>query len=89
MVNIVGTACPGCSVEVFENSDTDGEGETYVGGTTADASGAFTVTVDRLAKPYVTATASDAINGTSEFSAVFTATVTGGNVYLPIVLKNR
>jgi hypothetical protein len=45
------------------NSDTDGEGETYVGGTTADASGAFTVTVDRLAKPYVTATASDAING--------------------------
>jgi hypothetical protein len=45
------------------NSDTDGEGETYVGGTTADASGAFTVTFDRLAKPYVTATASDAING--------------------------
>jgi hypothetical protein len=36
-VNIVGSACPSCSVEVFENGDTDGEGETYVGGTTADA----------------------------------------------------
>jgi len=88
-VNVVGTACPNCTVEVFENSDTDGEGEIYVGHTTATASGAFTVTVSSLSKPYLTATATDVISGTSEFSAVFTATVTGGgNIYLPIILKN-
>jgi len=89
-VNIVGTACPGCTVEVFRNSDTDGEGETYVGNTTATAGGAFTVTVSSLSNPYLTATATDAISGTSEFSAVFTFTVTGGgNVYLPIITKNH
>jgi uncharacterized repeat protein (TIGR01451 family) len=70
-VNIVGTACPDCTVEVFENGDTDGEGETYVGDSTADGSGAFTVTVSSLSKPYLTATATDAVSGTSEFSAVF------------------
>jgi hypothetical protein len=86
-VNVVGTACAGCTVEVFENSDTDGEGETYVGDTTATASGAFTVTVSSLRDPYLTATATDAVDGTSEFSAVFTSTVTGGNIYLPIILR--
>jgi uncharacterized repeat protein (TIGR01451 family) len=69
--SVSGTACPGCIVEVFENGDTDGEGETYMGDTTADASGAFTVTVSYLTQPYLTATATDAISGTSEFSAVF------------------
>jgi len=86
-VNVVGTACPGCTVQVFANSDTDGEGETYVGSVTATASGAFTVTVSFLGKPYLTATATRAISGTSEFSAVFTSTVTGGKVYLPLVLR--
>lgn len=91
-VNVVGTACAGCTVEVFENSDTDGEGETYVGNTTATASGAFTVTVSSLSKPYLTATATDVVSGTSEFSAVFTATVPlappVSPVYLPIILNN-
>ena len=88
-VNIVGTACAGCTVEVFENTDTDGEGETYIGDTTADTSGAFTVTVSSLSHPYLTATATDAVSGTSEFSAVFTSTVTASKVYLPIILKNH
>jgi hypothetical protein len=92
-VNIVGTACADCTVEVFENGDTDGEGETYVGDTTADASGNFTVTVSALSKPYLTATATDEISGTSEFSGVFTATVelapATGSIYLPIVVKNQ
>jgi CSLREA domain-containing protein len=91
-VNIVGTACADCTVEVFENSDADGEGETYVGDTTATTSGAFTVTVSSLSDPYLTATATDAISGTSEFSEVFTATVPlappVSPVYLPIILKN-
>jgi CSLREA domain-containing protein len=88
-VNVVGTACAGCTVEVFENGDTDGEGETHIGDTTATTSGAFTVTVSYLTKPYLTATATDATDGTSEFSEVFTSTVTGGRVYLPIILKNH
>ena len=91
-VNIVGTACADCTVEVFENSDADGEGETYVGDTTATTSGAFTVTVSSLSDPYLTATATDATDGTSEFSEVFTATVPlappVSPVYLPIILKN-
>jgi hypothetical protein len=88
-VSIIGTACADCAVEVFENGDTDGEGETFVGDSTADSSGAFTVTVSSLSDLYLTATATDAVSGTSEFSAVFTATVTGGvNIYLPIVSKN-
>jgi parallel beta-helix repeat protein len=86
--NIVGSACASCTVEVFENSDTDGEGENYVGDTTATASGAFTVTASYLTQPYLTATATDAVSGTSEFSEVFTTTVPlAPPVYLPIILK--
>jgi hypothetical protein len=89
-VHVVGTACPGCTVELFRNSDTDGEGETYVGDDTADAGGAFSVTVTYLNDPYLTATATDAVSGTSEFSAVFTATETGHrSIYLPVTLRNR
>jgi CSLREA domain-containing protein len=92
-VNIVGTACAGCTVEVFRNGDTDGEGETYIGATTATAGGAFTLTVSSLSQPYLTATATDAISGTSEFSGVFTATVElapgSGAVYLPIIMRNN
>ena len=87
-VDIVGTACPGCTVEVFENGNADGEGETYVGDATANASGAFSVTVSALGKPYLTATATDAVSGTSEFSVVF-STTEETYVYLPIVLNNH
>jgi hypothetical protein len=87
-VHVAGTACPGCTVELFTNGDTDGEGETYVGDGTADGSGAFSITVTYLDDPYLTATATGAVSGTSEFSAVFTATVTGHRaVYLPITLR--
>jgi hypothetical protein len=92
-VHVLGTACAGCTVEVFENDDTDGEGQIYVGDTTADASGAFTVTASALTQPYLTATATDLISGTSEFSAVFTATVSpvspSNLVYLPVVISNH
>jgi parallel beta-helix repeat protein len=91
-VNIVGSACPSCSVEVFENGDSDGEGETYLGSTTASAGGDFTLTISSLSDPHLTATATDG-RGTSEFSAVFTATVPltpdVSPTYLPIILKNR
>ena len=87
-VHVAGTACPGCTVELFTNGDTDGEGETYVGEDIADGSGAFSITVTYLDDPYLTATATDAVSGTSEFSAIFTATETGYcAVYLPITLR--
>ena len=64
-----------------------------MGDATADVNGAFTVTVGFLSDPYLTATATDPVSGTSKFSAMFTATVSGappaGPVYLPIVLKNH
>jgi hypothetical protein len=72
-------------VEVFENSDADGEGETYVGNTIATAGGAFTVTVSSLTQFHVTATATDAISGTSEFSAVFRHVQF--DTFLPLVVR--
>jgi CSLREA domain-containing protein len=86
-INIKGTACPGCTVEVFENRRADGEGETYVGSSTANASGDFDVTVSSLSKPHLTATATDPLSGTSEFASVF-STVEVTYVYVPIVMRN-
>jgi titin len=84
-VNITGTACPHCTVELFENSDTDGEGETFIGSTVADFSGIFTLTVPHLGSPYLTATATD-IRGTSEFPNVFTSLLRF--LFLPQIYKN-
>jgi hypothetical protein len=86
-INVVGFACPGCTVEVFENGDADGEGETYVARTTADGSGAFTITVGALTEPYLTATATDVVSGTSEFSAVFTTTLR--SIFLPLISNSH
>ena len=83
-VNISGTACNNCTVEVFANSDTDGEGKTYIGTTTADPSGNFSITVSSLSNPYLTATATDS-RGTSEFSEVFISTVR--EIFLPLVMR--
>jgi uncharacterized delta-60 repeat protein/CSLREA domain-containing protein len=89
-VEVLGIACPGCTVEVFENGNTDGEGERYVGSAAASESGAFTLTVSSLSELYLTATATDAVSGTSEFSAVFTATVPiyDYEVFLPLVIRD-
>ena len=87
-VHVMGTACPGCVVEVFANSDDDGEGETYVGQGTADLTGAFTVTLSELSQPYLTATATDAISGTSKFSAVFLSSVLELKYYFPVLMKS-
>lgn len=84
-VTIVGTACPGCVVEVFENSDDNGEGETYIGSTTATAAGAFTLTVGSVSDPYLTATATDVVSGTSEFSNSFPTPRL--HIYVPLVLS--
>lgn len=76
-----GTACAGCRVEIYR-ADVDpgnrGEGNRYLGFTTAAADGAFSGSIvpvnigDRLA-----AIAIDAAGNTSEFSVVFTVNVVG------------
>jgi hypothetical protein len=67
-----GTTCPGCTVEIF--SDSDDEGETYEGTVTADGSGVFTLAVT-VTGPYVTATATDGDGNTSEFSIPYAFSV--------------
>ena len=70
---VTGTACPGCLVEVFQNTDGDGEGQHFLGAVTAHvATGNFSLTAPFM-NPYLTATATDSGDGTSEFSAVFEA----------------
>jgi len=80
-----GTACPGCTVEVF--SDAEDEGRSYEGSTAADASGVFTFTrAGGLIGPYVTATATDRDGNTSEFSTPHKA---WARICLPVILKSK
>jgi titin len=81
---ISGTACSGCTVELFASGDTQGEGWVYLGSAVA-AGGVFTVSLIFLPYPYVTATATDTAMGTSEFSVFFTSTL--DFAYLPIVSR--
>jgi hypothetical protein len=69
---VVGTACGGCRVEVFE-SDNDnssyGQGKRYLGAVTAGSTGSFSYPSPSVAVgARVTATATDAAGNTSEFS---------------------
>jgi len=71
--SISGTACPECTVEVF--SDTEDEGQVYEGSTIANASGVFTFNKGSpLIGPNITATATDNSGNTSEFSTLKTVT---------------
>jgi titin len=84
-VEISGTACAGCTVEVFGNSIDTEAGEHYLGTTFADLSGDWVLSLGGLAHPYITATATDTVNGTSMFSHPFTATVR--SLFLPLILR--
>lgn len=64
-----GTACAGCTVDVF--SDGDNQGQVYEGTTTADGAGSWYLDKGSpLVGPHVTATATDAAGNTSEFASV-------------------
>lgn len=69
---VAGTACGGCTVEVFKADSAagqHGEGRTFLGSTTASGSGAFSVSVTGLGSgDVVTSTATDSLGNTSEFS---------------------
>ena len=62
---ISGTACAGCVVDLY--SDFSDEGEVYEGTALADAAGDWSFP-DPVTGPNVTATATSAVNSTSEFS---------------------
>ena len=85
-LTVVGTACPNCIVELFGSSTDDGEGQFYLGNATADWSGAFSLARTTMPYPYLTATATDSTNGTSEFSAVLTTTVVLVT-HLPVIVR--
>jgi CSLREA domain-containing protein len=82
---LTGNACAGCTVEVFASDDTQGEGRVYLSNGTADASGFFHIPFTGAPYPHLTATATHATNGTSEFSVVFTSIYQF--TYLPLMNK--
>lgn len=72
VTSVTGTACAGCTIEVFiadSGAGAHGEGRTFVGADTASGSGTFVVAVAGVSEgQYVTATATDAAGNTSEFA---------------------
>jgi CSLREA domain-containing protein len=75
--SVAGTACAGCTVELFladGAAGAYGEGRTFLTSATAGSAGAFTGTVSLERGQVVTATATDAAGNTSEFSLNVAAT---------------
>jgi titin len=83
-LDVIGTACPGCIVEVFQSFYMHGEGENYIGTVTADGSGAFTLSGVVIEDNFITATSTDLVLGTSEFSKMYTLQM---NLFFPIVSR--
>ena len=74
--NVAGTAPPHAIVELFYDDECPGcEGKTYIGSTTADASGNWTYSINNTGG--IVATATDTLGATSEFS---TATINTDSV---------
>ena len=84
---VSGTACPGCTVEVFLADSGDGaygEGQTFLGSTVADGAGNFIAAVSGASQgAYVTANATDAAGNTSEFSLNLLVGAGGGPTPTP------
>ena len=84
LVCVLGTACPGCIVELF--SDEEDEGRVYEGYTIADVNGNW-MWEGSPNGPNVTATATESDGSTSGFSAP--QKVWRRWVYLPVTLNGR
>lgn len=68
---LAGTACPGCTIEVF--SDDGPQGRAYEGTVVVDDLGGFDFSkAGQFGSPYVTTTATNSIGSTSSFSAAQT-----------------
>lgn len=79
---VSGTACPGCTVEIF--SDDEDEGRIYEGSTVSDGGGDWTWAGDPSG-PYLTVTATDEAGNTSAFSDPRFAG--RHRIYLPLILR--
>ena len=51
LLNVQGKTCGGCTVEIFANSNDDGEGETFMGSGIAKTNGEFTVSISKISDP--------------------------------------
>jgi len=78
-------APPDATIELFSSPNSDGEGKKYLGSTTADVSGAWSLTVGCSSEPFLTTTATNLAGSTSEFSLPFTSTVSC--LYLPLMMR--
>jgi uncharacterized membrane protein len=86
-------ACAGCTIEIFiadktsandPSGDNAGEGKTFIGSGTTNSSGAFTVNVSGVAQgQLVTATATDTLGNTSQFSTNMVVGGTTNRIALP------
>ncbi len=84
-IKITGTACSGCMVEVFASENNEGEGQVYLGSVAASG-GVFNLVISSIPHKYLTATASEVANGTSEFSGVYTASILY-STFLPMAIN--
>ena len=80
---VSGTICSNCVIELFWSRNGEGQGEVYLGTTTAAATGDFNLSVTFPGAYNLTATATDE-RGTSEFSEVYNPVYFS---YLPITMN--
>ncbi len=90
-LEVIGSACAGCRVQIFASENDDGEGQKIIGQTEADShSGDFRAAITDLPFRFITATATDALFGTSEFSSVFHARLPfNWTLIMPAVTGNK
>ncbi len=85
---VSGTACSNCTVEIFTDSEDEGEHMHWPPYAFADGAGNWTWT-GSLIGPNLTATAMDAADNTSEFSAPWELGLCQRVVMLPLVMRNH
>jgi hypothetical protein len=80
------TGCDGCTIEVFSNPVPFAyvQGKHYLGSTTVTGT-SWSVAVPCTSDGFLSATATDAMDGTSEFSNEYTSTV--GCLFLPLIMR--
>jgi hypothetical protein len=87
---LLGTACPGCRVEIFANPSITPAGTVFLGDALADVSGGFNLALAGLPSHlYLAATATDPSGTTGEFSEGFSwPDHRCFGVFLPLITKN-
>jgi len=85
-ITLSGTACAGCTAEIFANPVDDEAGRIYLGSAVADGGGNWSLVVGAIPAPYLTATATDASDGTSMFSS-YTHYSEILSLFLPLIAR--